>query len=100
MYTHPRIIKRKPRQWRSKRLLPPVCISHRGKLVEALAEDKVLGTIKVVSRYIGPDGASWDAIEVTLNDGTVVPCMRRTAVKRGEQYVICQNFGYKAALPL
>jgi hypothetical protein len=97
VYTHPRITKRLSGQWRSKRLLPPVCISRRGRLVEALAEDKPLGTIKVVNTFTGVDGDSWDALEITLNDGTVVPATRRTATKRGEQRCIFQNFAYKVA---
>jgi hypothetical protein len=51
----------------------------------------------VVNTFIGVDGDSWDALEITLNDGTVVPATRRTATKRGEQRCIFQNFAYKVA---
>lgn len=97
MYKNPAIVKRLPRQRHSPSVLP-MCYENDGKLLVALDEDSgPIGTMEVVGEFNGFDGfggsAVYDAIEVTLNDGTLVPCYRTKSPENN--YAICQNYDWK-----
>lgn len=81
---------------RDAELLPKMCFEDSGTVYEALAEDKPLGHVRVVGRkeLDGPFGKTdWEYLEVVLNDGTIVPALRRYAPENN--YCICQNFNFK-----
>lgn len=81
-----------------KQLLPSLTFEENGKLFEALVEDVLLGTINITGEKDGIDSfgaaVTWQYIEVTLNDGTIVPAYRRKSPENN--YAICQNFRFKA----
>ena len=87
MYKHPSITPRLPRQHYAPRLLPHICFEENGVLKEPF-EDIDLGTIKKIGT-----NKEWDVLEVTLKDGTVVPCLRRSSPDN--LYCVFQNMQYK-----
>lgn len=90
--------KRQPRQRYDARLLPSITYTTDNvNLCEAFT-DTPLGTIKITGSFDGFDSygnpTKFDAIEVTLNDGTIVPAYRIQSP--ANDYNICQNLSYKA----
>lgn len=97
-YKNPRVVKRKPRQ-RRPALLPFLTIGIGGKLYKPVydkhgffvAKEK-FGTFKVTGRlrmHVGGQFAQAQALECTLDDGTLIP-----AYRLGSKWSICTNFAY------
>jgi hypothetical protein len=102
--TYPNCTKRKFRQRYDENLLPVFVAGEAdGKVYDVTPVDgpfTQVGTYVVTgkcTRRHPMEGTYYDAecIEVTLNDGTIVPCSRLIAEK-GENYVICQDRSFKA----
>jgi len=79
------------------RLLPTLTFECEGGTVACFdAPDTPLGKMEVIGVFDGYDMAGmpvkYDAIEVTLNDGTVVPCTR--IHDPNSNYAICQAFSF------
>lgn len=94
-------VKRNKGQRYEQRLLPLMLIEDNGKAIEpfgAGANDLEIGTIKVCEDFPGftPYGTptTFQAIEVTLKDGTIVPAYRTKSPDNN--YCICQHMQYKA----
>lgn len=104
MYQDPRIVKRKKGQRFDKQLLGTTA----QPLDNAEAQSSPYcgvpagATVKELGTFAGFDGYGADqvyqALEVTLANGTVVPCYRMYVVDNGvvSNYMACQNYGWKA----
>lgn len=98
-YTHPGIVERRKGQ----RYDPY------GILGDMFAEGSNRGVPKSATRVTVSQGLGYGAydsvarpvyyIEVTLKDGTVVPCYSFTPAEEENGYMICQNRNFKAFRP-
>lgn len=92
--------KRQPRQRYDASLLPTITYATDNNLFEAFT-DNPIGTIKITGSFDGFDGfgnpTKFDAIEVTLPTGMIVPAYRIQSPDKN--YNICQNYSYKAIKP-
>lgn len=98
MYTT-NFIKRNKWQHYEKRLIPIACVEQNKQLVQSIRPQIVLGSITIVGLH-NEDGLALDVIEVTLNNGVIVPCTRINDTYPENKYVIHQNMAYKAFTPV
>lgn len=88
---------RQKRQRYEKRLLPMMTFADGNNAIDFDTQQPI-GTFIVTNKFDGFDQFSqpvaYEGIELTLNDGTIVPCYR---VHNPESnYAICQSFLFKA----
>jgi hypothetical protein len=103
-YSHPGIVMRRKGQRYDQRILPfPASI--KPGTDDVLGEhDELIGKAKILpntcTRRDPMSGWFFEAqcIEVTLTNGTVIPCTRLCSDK-GENYVLCQNLSFKSFQP-
>ncbi len=100
LYRNPRIRHRKYGEWKQK-LLPPFTFGDAfGNLHQnAEGEQVKIGKYKVVGyfrkrRLEGPGYESAEAIEVTLNNGTLI-----AAYRLSDKHAICTNLTYIVSKP-
>lgn len=97
-YTHPGIKPRAKGQHYDKRLLPMLEeSSHRG--VPASATCQLVGTSEAYQGWSPGKSPCW-LYEVTLANGTVVPCYSFSGGSHmGNGYMICQSLAHKSYVP-
>ena len=93
--------KRQPRQRYDAPLLPTITYTTDNLHLFEAFTDAPLGMIKITGSIDGRDGfgnpTKFDAIEVTLNNGMIIPAYRIQSPDNS--YNICQNYSYKAIKP-